>query len=958
MSSKSSWIVLCIVVFIAFASHDGFTVSAAENSTNYTIPADLSVSVYGMLSNETITIAADYSYENGTIPGIDICFTSQGAMSFNMSNGFYYKSESLLSGNYSRIISCHKEGYENKTDTIEFEVFDPVIDNDNDGYDVFNDCNDTNPDINPGEEEIFGNSIDDDCNAETPDNLFLNITTSKENYAISETVSILINAVNGSDTYITINTPTNVSYVYIFSNGNYPVTQQYSLTGITGLYSIEAVNYYGDEVLQDYDEFTVGSAMGISIITNKNEAFTNEKISFSAQVTNAVGNVNYIWNMDDGNEKNSASFEHSYSSARAYNIVLIATDQGGNQVIKSKQVIIKPQYTFKVKVIDNSTSEILDEAYVDLDGDTKETNSSGMVEYKVSNKTYGLEAYSDDYIDYDHSIKINGSHTITLKLAKDKSSQRPSVSLITQNKTQFSGELKFRFTDNTKSDCTLYVSEDRSWWSEEGSRDDLQPSTDYSFNPDLEAIDYYWKVHCKDTDGNEGISQIRKVLKKEAGESIEATETFSQVQDVYNVIPNFDSYGPDEKKVIEYLDMEVLIKDAKRKLEMANRDIFNLRNEPDTDSIIQKRDEIYERIDSIKDETPLAVKVTDKANFVKYIDETDLAVLLEKYFDVKSKSKVSSSLLSANKDIQKKVTIETNLYNVEIEYISGRKQEVTLIARKIDSQNSEGMYVEYIPKEIVETTDDIIFLNSPTILEKDPLFEIPIASLNEFVYYINNKIDLSEIPKIKAAVITDKEVESNAITGFAIFDKLGFSESNKKIFLIQLVVVFVLIGVYLYFSRDSTTYTRIIEKKPKYEKIALNSRSVDANSVAPHKKADEFNFGTRMNYLKGMIRDAKKLNLKDAAIKYHEIKLLYDTLEEAEKTHLYLEVSELLDDITLRNINHNLNLALSALASEKNDESFKLYEEIQNEFEKLSEESKEKIYSRCCELAIRLKDEN
>ncbi|MFH2020563.1 MAG: MopE-related protein [archaeon] len=968
---KSKLIILAAMMILL-----GSIVYAEGNSTNVTIQnvssnLNLIAPIFAHV-NSTIGVQANYTYVNGTIAGIDVCRYEGISMGFNLSSGLYFTQKVYSQiGNFSYLVNCYMQGFENltKTGMIEIKLLNLTnssqnitVDNDHDGFSSLVDCNDSNPNINPGKEEILYNLIDDDCNPATLDYLNFNVTVNKGVYSPQETVSILINARNGSDTYITINTPTNVSYVYIFSNGSYPVTQQFSLTSMSGDYSVEAANYFGEYVRNDEVHFSVSGTMNAQIETDKSDAFTGENIHFKAVITGAVGQVNMIWDMDNTQQRYSSEFDFNYSAARSYNVILIATDQGGNQVIISKPLLIKNKFLMSFTVVDNVTSEIIPNATIELDGVKKEVNSSGQAEFIITNRTYEVRVKAVDYLTFREDIKLNGSLIFTVRLSKNAIDMTPIVSLIYPvDNAAGNGEFRFRLSDNGNSVCTLYLSDGNGWWAEANSSS-VPANSDFTFYHNLEDSYTYWKVQCRDADGNTGSSADYKFTlpaQTELSDETEAISTYNVVQNVYDVLPNFEQYGPDERKIVEYLQLEVLLKDAKRRLEMANRDLFNLRLEPDTESVLSRRNEIYATIDKIKDETPSSVTSKKKVEFVKYLEDTELEELFSEYIGLKRlelKNAEKKALLEQNKLLQKKLTVETSAYNAEIQFISGRKEDATIVARQInfDGDRSGIKYAEFLPKIIVEKASDINFVNKPdTILQDDPVFEKDLSSTEMMVYYIKKSVSLEEIPKIKSAIFTLVPADGkSSITGFAVLDSLGFSDSNKKLFLVQLAIVFMLLGIYLFFhfrNGPSESDEQVFDITSPAIPMA-ETRLAEANG---------FSDAEKVAYMKSLIMKTNGLiskNLEDAALKYHELRFLYDMLSDNDKEYVHREISLLGDEISSRYLDSLINLAIVQLAHGNHDAASQVYEEMMLEFNKLSDDYKDRVYSRCCEVALHLKN--
>ncbi len=289
----------------------------------------------------------------------------------------------------------------------------------------------------------------------------------------------------------------------------------------------------------------------------------------------------------------------------------------------------------------------------------------------------------------------------------------------------------------------------------------------------------------------------------------------------------------------------------------------------------------------------------------------------------------SKKLLTQNLAAQKKVTVSTESFNVKLKYYSGREEQLTIISKKVekDPSQAEPRIVEFIPKEVVTSTDDIVFITSGIeVVETDPVFEVD-ADVDEVTYYIKKKVDLEKIPKIKTLVISMEAGEdASGITGLAFMD--NFSSGNKMFFLGEIIVIAILVGIYAF---SHIKYAAPVKEQPKEK------------------------------YVPALIKETwdlvDKEELKEAALKYEELKLLFKSLPVKQKEEYYDSISELCDHINAAYVLYLVDRVIENVANGKIEKASELYEELDIEFEKLTDKKKEEIYPKCCEAATILNNE-
>lgn len=711
-----------------------------------------------------------------------------------------------------------------------------------------------------------------------------------------------------------------------YSQQNYPRVEVMPYTNVAGDYAIYAEMQYGDTIKTQTLNFTVNNNIVIDIDgdTSITEGDTTE---LSATVTGGISPYTYYWVLSDGTTSTSSEVELDYDEPGDYTNTLTVTDAHGNEKVKVVEVDVREILKLTVIIQDDATNTVVKDANVKIDGESKKTNSEGIVIFLLSRGYYDIYITHVNYallIEEDYHLKKN----VTTALAITRvDNQNPEVTLVKPTDgteiIDSSMEVVFKVEDDaSKVICEVYTKPESEDWYEK--KETLEVTTTAEQKTTIEGFElgnYDLKVECKDPNNNKGVSPEVSVSFVDKITAANLESKIELLNKLYDLLDSLPQQTVQQKQVAEALELENNIKLAIKTVERTARDISNLefRRDLNDDEKEEKQQELLNKIDDIFKETPVEINVLKSNSFVKYIEEEELKPIIDEYASIQGYAD-KKNYLKAVIETQKEATITTSVKTVELGYLDGTSKTITLVTKDIsyvnDSQNFK--LLEYIPKELAESVDDLTVMQDFKIVKNDPILEF--KKISKIVYYIEGQISLKQFERANTIILPDSYIEAlTSVTGASILG--GNLDLEPKTMLVFLIIVLTLV----YVGHSITAFDRI---KTGYV-FLFGDKRVHTMNLLVNDSMDNLEVG----------------DLDKAQLIYREVKLYYDNLPTISKNQVYDSIISLCEKLDYSYAELLMKRINSELTEGSNSNAKHQYNKLRLVYKKLDKEDKKRIYS-------------
>jgi PKD repeat protein len=792
-----------------------------------------------------------------------------------------------------------------------------------------------------------GNSVQQTRTLTVVPDFSLQLTMSQREYGLSESPRLTINTMPGANVTIDI-CPDQPGFVQcttaLIDTTSFPQTVSLPYMNRSGPYIVDGLAIYAGQTKVNRTTYAIINSMSpstsFSVTPKLNTAF-----NMTASVQGGVAPYRFVWDLNNGTRISDVSMvQFTHTTPGNYTQRLTVTDYGNNTRSINVSYVVRPVYMITIQASDNQTGAALGD--VDLDITNEQTSAqtklrtaqNGYAYFEAEEGVYRIFASALNYEYHLEEFIFNITGSIQIVMNR-QTQQTPQVTILTPASNSTVGSpvsIKYTVTHTKPVNCTLYFGTDN-WFTPNGSMI-VSDSGAKEFVAALSPGSYRSRIECTDDQAHTGTSPV---IPFAVSVSAEQTATAAPSEDemrfqatietLDNILANIDGYGPKEKEAIAALGFDKNLRNTKRAVQQAIRDINDLqyRKEFDENGKKAERKRIIDNVNAVIANTPQGLAVTDTKSFVRYVKEDDIGKVTAELAGLAGMSLDEKFLGRKILADQQKFTISTKLTQVEYLYPDQSVKTITLVTRSFTyapNLSREYNIYEIIPKEVAKSSHELELLTKGDVLKDDPV--IRFSTEKTISYIIPKRIDFTRVEDIKTVLAKPYAGEQSLITGFAIFSPGDIGGVDTWV--IVVVVIFILAYLAYYFN---------LIKQIKY--LIYN--------FGKHEKA---------HYLNVLINDARDNldanNYEKAELIYREVRMSYDALPIPAKNELYDDVVELvhrMDSYYFNTVMIELDTAIKAGDLETAIQS---YEKLTKIYERLSAEQQEALIHTVTAMAKRV----
>lgn len=677
--------------------------------------------------------------------------------------------------------------------------------------------------------------------------LLLQAGTDKASYLAGEPLDILVNATPGSAVTVTLTRSGSLIYNYTYAAGP-GISPPGVFLSTGGIYTLAATARFLEVEKSASAQFTVMNSTEdlLCSISAQEVGRVGAAHAFSGTAYNAFGTVSYSWDFTGDNVTDAAGQNRTYAfSSAGVHAVRLTVQDSVESATCSLTVQMDRVFTLTATVVDNITGGVLRMATVETEGSSASTGMDGITYLTLAEGTHFLLVSKAGFIPYYQSQEISANTSKVFRLhPRSDDDDAPLISVTAPGEGSEVGgssvELAFAVRDASAVECALYFSPYAGWWGIEDSSIAISPegggAAPVSHTHTLPAANlsdgtYYWKVSCEDTAGNGADSGNLSFVYRKGAEAPTGTADIvaaarpggaaltgvARVRDmirrIETAIDGMRSLDPQAEEVAGALGIQAGLDSQKTTMIRIRNEYFGGISSPSgTESeadLARFESDFKEDIGLIELDTIVSADVNLHEEFVRYEFPEDIRGILKDYFSYSGADKSDAeldSLVDAVNDLQAEVVITTDVHVAEVAYLSGARKNITLVIRSLEFKNDSlvtpaSIFLERLPKSVVESSGELVFLGNYQVLNDDPLVRLYPTAENALVYYIDRAVAIEDVQAISTLVLDEGALGSSGgrggkgATGLAVGAFLG--SRNGRLGLLVGAISLVVLGLVL-----------------------------------------------------------------------------------------------------------------------------------------------------------------